>query len=108
MTPEIEAKLQSFGIGLVTESPAVSIFARENCIAMVGRGPTGSLSLGSTGILTDQGLAYLIWREGEARLAAKGSEMAATQEQVEAIRQFSEDLGLALQLTQDSGPSTQD
>jgi len=98
VTPELAARLQRFGIGLVTESPAVSIFARENCIAMAGRGPTGSLSLGSTGILTDQGLAYLVWREGQAWLAAKGSELAATPEQVAAIRKFSEDLEVALQL----------
>jgi hypothetical protein len=98
VTPEVEARLTSFGIGLVTESPAVSIFVRDFCVAMVGRGPGGTLSLGSTGMMTENGLAYLIWREGEPRLAAKGSEVAAAAEQVEAIRRFSEDLKRALQL----------
>ena len=100
MTPEVEARLQSFGIGLVTESPAVSVFARDVCVAMVGRGAGGVLSLGSTGMMTENGLAYLVWREGRPRLAAKGSEVAAAPEQVEAIRRFSEDLKSALQLTQ--------
>ena len=100
MTPEVEARLESFGIGLVTESPAVSIFVRDVCVAMVGRGPGGILSLGSTGMMTENGLAYLVWREGEPRLAAKGSEVAAAPDQVEAIRGFSEDLKRALQLTE--------
>ena len=99
MTPEVEARLTGFGIGLVTESPAVSIFARDVCVAMVGRGPGGSLSLGSTGMMTENGLAYLVWREGQPRLAAKGSEVDATPGQVDAIRRFSDDLRMALQLT---------
>jgi hypothetical protein len=99
VTADLEARLQSFGIGLVTESPAVSIFTREMCVAMVGRGPGGVPSLGSTGMMTENGLAYLIWRDGQPRLAAKGSDVAAGQEQVEAIRRFSEDLKAALQLT---------
>jgi hypothetical protein len=100
VTPEIEARLQSFGIGLVTESPAVSIFVRDVCVAMAGRGAEGALSLGSTGMMTENGLAYLVWRQGRPRLAAKGSEVAAAPEQVEAIRRFSEDLRMALQLTE--------
>jgi hypothetical protein len=97
---EIEARLEGFGIGLVAESPAVSIFMREGCVAMVGRTAGGGLSLGSTGMMTDNGLAYLVWREGQARLAAKGGEVAAGADQVEAIRKFSEDLKAALQLSQ--------
>ena len=76
MNPEIEARLEGFGIGLVAESPAVSIFMRDGCVAMAGRTPGGGLSLGSTGMMTDNGLAYLVWREGHARLAAKGGDVA--------------------------------
>ena len=100
MTPEVEARLQSFGIGLVTESPAVSVFVREVCVAMVGHGAAGALSIGSTGMMTENGLAYLVWRQGRPRLAAKRSEVAATPEQVEAIQRFSGDLRRALQLTE--------
>ena len=100
MTPEIEARLQSFGIGLVAESPVVSIFVRDVCVAMAGRGAGGSLSLGSTGMMTENGLAYLVWRDGQPRLAAKSGEAAAAPEQVEAIHRFSDDLRKALQLTE--------
>ena len=99
MTPEVAARLQRFGIGLVTASPAVSIFIRDACVAMAGSGAGGNLSLGSTGMLTENGLAYLVWREGRPLLAAKGSEVAALPEQVEAIRRFSQDLKAALELT---------
>ena len=100
MNSEIEARLEGFGISLVAESPAVSIFMREACVAMVGRTPGGGLSLGSTGMMTENGLAYLVWREGHACLAAKGGEVAAGPGQIAAIRQFSEDLKAALQLTE--------
>jgi hypothetical protein len=98
VNPEIEARLESFGIGLVAESPAVSIFMRDGCVAMVGRTTGGGLSLGSTGMMTDNGLAYLVWREGQARLAAKGGDVESGPDQVEAMRKFSEDLKAALQL----------
>jgi hypothetical protein len=67
VNPEVAARLAAFGIGLAAESPAVSIFMRESCVAMVGHTPGGGLSLGSTGMMTDNGLAYLVWREGHAR-----------------------------------------
>ena len=85
------SRLQDFGIRLMVEGPAVSIYVRGDCIAAVGGG-----SQGSTGILTSQGLAYLIWRDGQPFLASKGVETLATPEQVEDIRKFSEDLKTAL------------
>ena len=75
----------------MVEGPAVSIYLRGDCIGMVAAG-----SQGSTGMLTPQGLAFLIWRDGQPLLASKGVEMPATPEQVEAIRKFSEDLKTAL------------
>jgi hypothetical protein len=41
-------------------------------------------------------LAYLIWRDGQAFLAGKGFEQAATEEQVAMMRRFSEDLKAVL------------
>jgi hypothetical protein len=82
----------------MVEGPVVSIYVRDNCIAAVG-GPQGinpGINQGSTGMMTEQGLAYLVWRDGRPYLAAKGGETPATPEQVEAIRQFSEDLTTAL------------
>jgi hypothetical protein len=51
---------------------------------------------GSTGMMTEQGLAYLVWRDGQPYLASKGGETPASAEQVETIRKFSEDLNNAL------------
>ena len=84
------SRLDDLGIQLMAESPAGAIYVRENCIAVVAG------TQGSTGMLTPQGLAYLVWRDGQPMLAAKGGETAATAEQVEAIRKFSEDLKAAL------------
>jgi hypothetical protein len=88
------SRLQDLNIRLMVEGPAVSIYVRDNCIAAVG-GTQGN-NQGSTGMMTEQGLAYLLWRDGRPYLAAKGGETPATPEQVEAIRQFSEDLKAAL------------
>ena len=84
------SRLEDLNIRLMVEGAAVSIYMRDNCVAAVGG------TQGSTGIMTEQGLAYLVWREGQPFLAAKGSETPATPEQVEAIRKFSEDLNTAL------------
>jgi len=75
----------------MVQAPAVSIYVREDCIAVVG-GETQ----GSTGMLTPQGLAYLVWRDGQPLMVSKGVETPATPQQVEAVRRFSEDLKAAL------------
>ena len=82
----------------MVEGPAVSIYARDHCIAAVGGtdGGGAGINQGSTGMMTEQGLAYLVWRDGQPYLAAKGGEIPATPEQVETIRRFSEDLSTAL------------
>jgi hypothetical protein len=85
------SRLEDFGIRLMVEGPVVSIYVRENCIGVVSGG-----SQGSTGLLTEQGIAYLVWRDGQPLLSSKGLERPATAEQVEAIRKFSEDLNSAL------------
>jgi hypothetical protein len=85
------SRLEDFGIRLMVEGPAVSVYVRGDCIGMVSAGQQGS-----TGVLTLQGLAYLVWRDGQPVLASKGVETPATADQVEAIRKFSEDLKTAL------------
>jgi hypothetical protein len=85
------SRLEEFGIRLLVEGPAVSIYVRGDCIGMVG-----GESQGSTGMLTPQGLAFLVWRDGQPILGSKGAETPATPEQVEAIQKFSEDLKTAL------------
>ena len=88
------SRLDYLNIRLMAEGPAVTIYARDNCMAAVGRTQRGNQ--GSTGLMTEQGLAYLVWRDGQPYLAAKGGETPATPEQVETIRRFSQDLGNAL------------
>jgi hypothetical protein len=89
-------ELGSTGIQLLTETRAYSMFVRDNLIALVERTADGYGSIGGTGILTGRGLAYLVWRDGRAFLAGKGLEQPATDEQVAAVRRFSEDLKGAL------------
>ena len=97
------SRLDELKIRLMVQGPAVSIYARDNCIAAVGGGESGNQ--GSTGMMTDQGLAYLVWRDGQPYLAAKGNETPATPEQVEAIRKFSQDLNDALNDVHNDAPS---
>jgi hypothetical protein len=88
--------LGSTGIQLLSETPTYSVFARDNLIALVERTPQGYGSIGGTGILTERGLAYLVWRNGQAFLAGKGFELPASDDQVALVRRFSEDLKAAL------------
>lgn len=68
------------------------IVSRDNLVALVERTPDGNCNIGSTGILTERGIAYLMWRDGRAFLAGKGFEQPAADEEVEAMRRFSEEL----------------
>ena len=90
-------ELGSTGIQLLTETRGYSMFTRDNLLALVERTAEGYGNIGSTGILTERGLAYLIWRDGQPYLAGKGFEQPAAEEQVAAVRRFSEDLKAALQ-----------
>ena len=85
---------EDFGIRKVVEGPAVSLYVRGNCVAAVGGTPVANQ--GATGLMTEQGLAYLVWRDGLPLLVSKGVEASATPEQVEEIRKFTEDLKTAL------------
>jgi hypothetical protein len=86
------SRLEDFGISLMVESPAVSIYVRGECVAMTAAGTQGS-----TGLMTSEGLAYLVWRDGSALLSSKSGETPAMPEQIEAIRKFSDDLKAALE-----------
>src|SRR5438270_238395 len=56
------------------------------------------LSLGSSGLMTETGMAYLVSREDRPFLAGHGGgETAATPEQVETVRRFSADLKTVLE-----------
>ena len=91
MTPEIAARLAQLHIESFATEKGYTFYTRGNCAA-IGHGG----SVGSSGVMTDSGLAYLTWRDGAAYLASHGNESAAAPEQVEAVRRFSQDLKAAL------------
>jgi hypothetical protein len=96
VTPETAARLESLNIQWHTRARGYCLFIREMCAAFAHE-RDGELALGSSGIMTEQGLAYLVWRDERPFLAAHGAgETPASVEQVEAVRRFSEDLKTAL------------
>jgi hypothetical protein len=79
-------------IELIAETKEYRLYGRENCVAMVRFTQSGDTSIGSSGMMTESGLAYLMWREEGPRLVGKGVDAPALPEQVETLRQFAEDL----------------
>ena len=105
MSPETAARLESLNIQWMVKGfggGLFAIFTRGNLIVMARCGDDGRIaSLGSTGMMTDNGLAYLSWRAGQPVLAGHGGkEILATAEQAETIRQFSAELKSALGLSE--------
>ena len=96
MSPAIANRLTSLNIQVLAEGKAHYLFGRDLCVALVERTEAGFGSIGSTGVMTEQGLAYMVWRDGHARLVAKGNDCPAETGQVEAVQRFSEDLKHAL------------
>ena len=79
-------------IQLIAETKEYRVYGRENCVAMVHFTQSGDTSIGSSGMMTESGVAYLVWRDGKPSLVAKSTDVAATPEQVETLRAFAEDL----------------
>jgi len=68
------------------------MFVRGNCMALVQFAGERFTSIGSAGMMTEKGLAYLLWNDGKAMLSSHGSQVEAEATQVDAIRKFSDDL----------------
>jgi hypothetical protein len=103
VSPEIAARLESRGIVWFATEKGYTMFTRENCAAIAHARPeadsslSGGYSVGSSGIMTESGFAYLLWRDDRPFLAAHGAEETpADPAQVEALRRFAEDLKQAL------------
>jgi hypothetical protein len=99
VTPELSARLAVYRIQLLSEAKEFSIVARDACFALLYKADHPAPGIGSSGMITENGLAYLIWRDGKAYLVAKGNEVMATADQVEAIRSYSEDLKTVIRAT---------
>jgi hypothetical protein len=92
VTPEIAARLAACEILMATQAKDYCLFVRGNCLALVHTVEDRFTSVGSTGLLTENGLAYLIWVDGKAILSSHGNQVEADAAQIETIRAFSEDL----------------
>ncbi len=93
LEPILKSRLAAARIELLAQTESHILFTRDNFIALIER---SSGTVGSTGMLTEHGLAYLVWRDGQAYLKSKSAEVIATEEQVTAIRSFSRDLQSAM------------
>jgi hypothetical protein len=91
VSPEVAARLARLNIEQIAVAKDYVLYGRGSCVAMVH-----GASLGSSGYMTETGLAYLFWRGNKAYLVSKGREIEAAGEQVEAIQAFSKDLKEAL------------
>ncbi|MBI1897334.1 MAG: hypothetical protein HYZ57_01600 [Acidobacteria bacterium] len=91
-------RLAASGIQLLPAFEIAShwVFERGGFVALVERRGENLGSAGSAGLLTEKGMAALIWRGGRAFFVAKGYEQAATDEQVQELRRFQSDLEAAL------------
>jgi hypothetical protein len=98
VTPETTARLENLNIQWHTQARGYYLFVRENCAAFAHE-REGAIALGSSGIMTEAGLSYLVWREEQPFLAAHGgAETPAPAEHVAAVRRFAEDLKAALNI----------
>ena len=94
--PAVAVRLRERGIQVAAEARGHTMLVRGDCMTLVERTGSGFGSIGGTGMMTARGLAFLVWRDGRAYLAAKGLQAEADPSQVEAIRAFSADVKFAL------------
>lgn len=97
MTEALE-KLAAANIQLLpaTEITTHFVFEREGFVALVERRGESFGEIGSAGLLSEKGLAPLVWRAEAPWFIARGWEQPATQDEVERLRLFQSDLKAAL------------
>jgi hypothetical protein len=88
------ARLSAAGIAVIpADLEKHHILERDGFIALVERTADGGFGRsGTAGLLTEKGLAPLVWRGAAAFFVAKGLEAAASEHQIEALRSFQRDL----------------
>lgn len=72
------------------------LLERDGFIALVERRNDEFGAAGAAGLLTENGMAPLVWQEGRAFFVARGFRQEATGEQVRLLRRFQADLEAAL------------
>ena len=96
MSDQLE-KLQAAGIQIISAGVTSHfILERDGFVAFVERKGDEFGNIGAPGLMTEKGFAALVWRSGKAYFIARGFEQSATDEQVEKIRGFADDLERAL------------
>ncbi len=96
MTGQLES-LAAAGIHVVDSGTSSHVIVeREGFVAFIERRDTGLGNIGAPGLVTEQGFAALVWREGRAFFVGKGFEQAASDQQVQALRTFANDLESAI------------
>jgi hypothetical protein len=90
-------KLERLAAARINLLPAASItthfiFERDGFVALVERKDDAFGRVGAAGLATEQGFAALLWRGEQAYFVGRGVEVAATPEQVAALRNFQRDL----------------
>lgn len=94
---EIFEKLAAAGIQIIPiESQRHVFFERDGFVALAERTESGFGKIGSPGLLTEKGLAMLVWRGEAGFFVARGFEQCATAEQVTTLRRFAADLEAAV------------
>ncbi len=99
MPPEhILQSLAGAGINLLpVDLDRHFLFERDGFVALVERRrDQGGGNVGAAGLLTETGLAPLVWRGDAPAFAGKAGDRPATPEQVDALRRFQGDLEAAL------------
>ena len=91
-------KLVDFNIQLlpIPEIETHFVFERDGFAALVERRNNDFGRIGTAGLLNEQGVAPLVWRNDKPFFVAKGFEQPATQAQVNKLRAFQDDLAAAL------------
>ena len=78
------------------EMPRHMVLERDGFVALVERTEDGFGNIGSSGLMTEHGLALLIWRASQPVFVARGFESPAEPAQVLKLRAFAADLEAAL------------
>src|ERR1019366_3891250 len=69
VSPEIAARLADLNIQLAAQARDYCLFVRGNCLALAQSAGESFTSIGASGMMAENGIAYLVWREGCAWLA---------------------------------------
>jgi hypothetical protein len=97
MLERVLERLTAAGIEPVpVDLKAHYVFARGVFIALVERRDDGFGAVGAAGLLSEKGLAPLLWRGDRAFFVAKDFEREAMPAEVDDLRNFQSDLEAAL------------